>query len=625
MYNRSCVSPVRQATAFFYQPFLVLSLVVSLAILFSCQRGPDEELEYSPNEETIITDVELRIDARQSDRVTQEIFKCGDQTASPDSLGRIFFSKTKVNRAYATVKRYLASSDSWVYVRGFVPQEGHNFLTCDYYFDGRSPDDLGIPFNSAEDLLVTDWTNSGEFMLPANSLERQDGSSFSGTAYYNLERTGGGNGLAMFSGFVDFPPYARDKNKKIHLIHEFGGKIAIVITDDRNVPLKLKRGSKMRVFTERNLTQEPPSPLRMYGLEQQTGLWKEISDDAATGNNGIEYTTEVSELGIMVFGLPHETVLFRARLVDAQGGPVYSPVVISSASNREVFSVEQTNIDGWVNAYVPKGVDLNLDVVPMSRTTYLGIGADWHIVSRTAIAPLFVDTELPSISISNQSTDMVRHGLFRISGQVFNCNGQPVANAQVIETDLWTRAMPTVWTDAEGRFDFSTSRGNLDHYKGWNFIVFDGSTGYVTSPIKPHMIDRDPTVLSAEFPELTVCNQDKSEYFRVTMENGTVLNYQPPQQQLSYSLGAFHPTEEINVDGSVVLAFEGNMGAGARALWSFQILSLGLLPAAPAPPVIVTENWNNGSLYTAGEVKQFTVKDASNVIHTVDIAFRVKH
>ncbi|RYD89314.1 MAG: carboxypeptidase regulatory-like domain-containing protein, partial [Sphingobacteriales bacterium] len=230
-----------------------------------------------------------------------------------------------------------------------------------------------------------------------------------------------------------------DKNGNRTTLQSFG-LISVELESAAGEKLQMATGKKaqLTVAIPSSLQTSAPSTISMWYVDEQTGIWKEEGTATKTGTN---YVGEVSHFTFWGLNVSGPAVLLTATLKNAQNVLLpYTTVRIKRMVNGVAnYGMAITDSLGQVSGLVPKDVVMDFQVMDYCS----------NIAYSQSIGPFTANT---SLSVIN--ANIPANYSLMVKGTAVNCNGQPIANAQVTVTRNYQQ-----WylrTNSTGEFQLNT-------------------------------------------------------------------------------------------------------------------------------------------------------------------------
>jgi hypothetical protein len=182
-----------------------------------------------------------------------------------------------------------------------------------------------------------------------------------------------------------------------------------------------------------------PATIKLWYVDEQTGLWKEEGEATKTGNN---YVGEVKHFTYWNCDVSGATVNLTATFVTSDGVPfVYGSINIKPVSGYSGAAHGYTDSLGQINGPVPANMNLVLQVV----------GPCNNVIYSQNIGPYSAAVNLGTITIPSTTVSLVT-----IKGKLLNCSNAVVTNGYaLIYYDYITR-----YVSVNSNGEFSTSFSN---------------------------------------------------------------------------------------------------------------------------------------------------------------------
>ncbi|MEM8907661.1 MAG: hypothetical protein AAGD05_07425, partial [Bacteroidota bacterium] len=354
------------------------------------------------------------------------IVRLGTETKETDQNGVFLFRDVEVN----STRAYLEASKAGYFEgsRTILPQ-------------GGAISTVRIQLLPNEEIGTIAAAAGGDFVLPggtvisfpANSVQTLQGGIYNGTihiAAQALDPTVQSTAMKMPGDLTGVD--ANDQKKALVTY----GLLAIELRDDNGVLLQLARDQSLTVTLPLSdeLVSSAPANTALWYFDAEEGTWKESGTAQRSGNS---YVGQIDQLTFWNAGVPFDLVEIRGKVVDPQGEP-FSGIQVNVKYDRQaLLQSGWTSSNGNYTAKVPAGAALSLEILNECANAN----------TQREVGPFGENTVVPELMVSDEEQ------LRTITGKVFNCANEPVANAYVkINTGT---SFQLFYTESDGDFNAS--------------------------------------------------------------------------------------------------------------------------------------------------------------------------
>jgi hypothetical protein len=159
-----------------------------------------------------------------------------------------------------------------------------------------------------------------------------------------------------------------------------------------------------------------PATIPLWYFDEAKGLWKQEGIATKTGSN---YVGDVSHFSFWNYDAPANYVIMNCTVINTVGQPIRNALVkVTQVSNPANYRYGYTDSSGYVSGAVPNNSQLLLEI--FASNTCVTPNHSQNFTTTNA------NISLGNITVSNTSA------IATISGNVVNCNGQPVTNGFII-------------------------------------------------------------------------------------------------------------------------------------------------------------------------------------------------
>jgi hypothetical protein len=276
--------------------------------------------------------------------------------------------------------------------------------------------------------------NGAKITLQANGIIKKAGGAYTGdvqvyAAY--IDPTAADIAETIPGSFM-----ADDKDNKRVLLKSYG-MLAVELESASGEKLQIAPGKTAELKTPipATLSTNSPATIPLWYVDEQTGIWKEQGSASKDGNF---YVGNVTHFSFWNCDVPMNAVTLSLKLVTPSGLPIiHQGCFIQSVNNGSGFGY--TNSNGIASGLVPANDNLTLNV-----TGHCSV----NIISSQSLGSFSVNTNFGNVIVTGLTN------LVEISGNLVNCNGQPVANGDAIISYSWYSSV-YISTNSAGNFNYA--------------------------------------------------------------------------------------------------------------------------------------------------------------------------
>jgi hypothetical protein len=601
----------------------LLLLIITTVALASCDK-PTDTNRIVPK---ITTSIEgnLHIENYNFAGITIEI---GDQQTTLSSSGYFYFENVTVDEELANITISGYGNYPKMVVKTFVPQKTLNYLNIEL------PENFLVAnryiFNTTS---AIDYTSGVSVKLDANSyVHRGTTTNYSGSAYYQFDLTDPAYEIQPFGIPYALPlqgTYGEDASGNLFGVKMLSYIFYLHFATQNDQLLSLAAGKKVTIQTgqwEPGAVMTGTPPYFLYRYNTTTGRWIKMSEATQTTTPS-KFTAQSDSLtGFFVFATPYDIVKFKARLVAPDGLPISTMVQFNKTGERNKNFTGNTNRFGEITGYLPKGDNIELNVIQTVGTSdYIYVLRD--LIFKKSLGVINSETDFGDITCTNIG-DTVNRAIINLKGKVVDCNGNPVANAKL--NDSYTsHFQPNVYTDQNGNFNYYFTRGSAS---GPFFVTLRAwsPAGEVTGQMFPLNNTKKPEVTVQNLGTIKICNTNTDEYVKFIID-GVATEYRRPTNNIGYNTGpvsisdTFIRHEMVTINNNTVITYQGNSFPGSRPLFGPLVPGVTISQYLNNPRINISENRNSGSFYTRGVFEGYLVKYTDGSTHTISADFRLKN
>lgn len=465
--------------------------------------------------------------------------KLGNLTLTTDQYGHAFFRDADLNAegSFITVENaaYFTGSRRFFPVDGAETRVRVELIAKQFDHSFASQDGGLVELNGGASIT-----------FPENSIRKADGTPYNGTVKLAAHWLDPSNPRTL-----DRMPGNLQgiNNQGTEVVMATYGMVVAELQDEAGNPLNILKGKKatLKMPVPDNLLASAPNEIPLWSYYEEYGVWAE--EGKATLQNGA-YVGEVSHFSFWNCDYPYPLVNFSATLVDEDGNPVENyPVTISLVSNP-ITAYGYTDSTGYVGGKVPANEELLIQVY----------GHCGEVIYSQQIGPYTADIDLGQITISFNALNSTT-----LSGQLTDCNGDPVTNGIVI---MQFNGYNVYEYTTTGDFDvsFTSCSGTID----------------VSAVDVDQLTQSSPVMVSAggafDLGQINICNAPLQNFLRLTY-NGATTVYTPVEAGVDAGDTYFFHNmnqDSVRFDFYVTGSTVGNYDAPANFFTNFLNTQIGL-------------------------------------------------
>lgn len=281
--------------------------------------------------------------------------------------------------------------------------------------------------------------NGAKITLQANGIIKKAGDAYTGdvqvyAAY--IDPTAADIAETIPGSFM-----ADDKDNKRVLLKSYG-MLGVELESASGEKLQIAPGKTAELKTPipTTLWASSPATIPLWYVDEQTGIWKEQGSATKEGNF---YVGNVTHFSFWNCDVPMNAVTLSLKLVTPSGLPIVNQsCFIQSANYGNGFGY--TNGNGIASGLVPANDNLTLNVMGHCSVT---------IISSQSLGSFSENTNYGNVVVTGLTN------LVEISGNLVNCNGQPVANGDAIISLSWYSSA-YISTNSAGNFNYAYVKCN---------------------------------------------------------------------------------------------------------------------------------------------------------------------
>jgi uncharacterized cupredoxin-like copper-binding protein len=473
--------------------FLFIMAIAS----FSCRKDTEDiiitDITYQPPVIQVFGDVLVQVVDDAGNPVEGAGIRVGQATAQSGELGLYRFKDLTLNAA-GTFVQVTASGYFPGSTRFFPRPNANNVVRI-----GLIPANIAGQVASASGGTVS-LSNGARVSLPANGVVGASGDAYTGQVGVALHWI---NPAAQ--NLHDIMPgnlQGIDRNNREISMATFG-MLAVQLSGDAGQALQVAPGKRATLTfpLPPDYRVSAPSSIPLWYFDESRGLWIEEGRAYLQGN---AYVGEVSHFSFWNVDVPYPLVDITGTL-HINGEPAAGRLIYIRANGLNAVGSGMTNASGGFAGKVPKDEPLTLELIGPCGT-----------VSNINIGPFGSNTDLGVLNVTIQ----VNHT--EVSGQLVDCNNQPVTEGAVILS--WANQTTVVPVSAGGNFQAMIQ---LCSSSTLSIRAVDFANAYI-SATQTLTLTNTPMDLG----ELTVCDQPFTGSMELVLFN---------QQQLSFANTSISP------------------------------------------------------------------------------------
>ena len=476
-------------------PLLSLSLVF-LLIFSSClndiddvvsiEERPDPAIleNYNPIVRSVIGSLVGFVQDENGDPIIDADVSLGSLTTETDDFGHFFFNDVTLNARGSLVQ--VTKNGYFDGSRRFFPLENERSyikielinMVFAHSFNALAGGSVSLPGGASVVFesgtvsksngesydgnvsLAAEWLNP----TLASTLERMPG-NLQGVDEYNQEVALGSYGMIAVE------------------LQGSGGE-ALNIAEGATATLTMPVPAAMRT--------NAPAEIPLWSYYEPLGIW--IKEGVAAFN-GTEYVGEVSHFSFWNCDAPFPVVEFEAQFIDAYGNPLVNHQV-NILFSGSYTGAGWTDYEGYVSGLIPSGEELELQVLNIC----------YEVIFTMPMGPFSDDISLGPITVP-EGTGV---NTTIITGELLNCDAQPVAEGLVIAEYLGQ----TVYLYTDGTpFELM-----LTSCSGLTEVVVTGFDLTDLTQSEPLVVNPNT---QTDLGQISVCDQQLQSYFVITIDGVT--------------------------------------------------------------------------------------------------------
>jgi hypothetical protein len=469
--------------------YLFLLFFMTLAI-FSCRKDTEDilvtDITYQPPLIQVSGDLLVQVVDFAGNPVAGADIRVGQLTAQSGEQGLHRFKDLSLNAAgtfvQVTAAGYFPGS-----TRFFPRPNADNVVRI-----GLIPADVvgQVPAQSGGTVSLS---NGARVSLPANGVVSDNGTAYNGQVSVAMHWI---NPTA--NNLHDIMPgnlQGIDRNNREVSMATYG-MLAVTLSGASGEPLQVAPGQRATLTfpLPPAYRVSAPGSIPLWYFDESRGLWIEEGRAYLQGN---AYVGEVSHFSFWNVDVPYPLVDITGTL-HINGQPATGRLIYIRAAGLNAVGSGLTNAEGGFAGKVPKDQALTLEV-----------SGPCGVVGNINIGPLSSNTDLGVLNV----TVNVNHS--SVSGQLVDCNNQPVTEGAVIMS--WANQSLVVPVGAGGSFQAMLQVCNSSSL---SFRAVDFANAYVSATQTMTM-----TNAPMDLGQITVCDQPFSGSMELMLFNQQSLSF----------------------------------------------------------------------------------------------------
>ena len=338
-------------------------------------------------------------------------------------------------------------------------------------------------------------TNGGATVeLPADAVVLKAGGSYTGTmvnvAAKWLDPSSNTTGLTM-------PGDLRAEDEAgTAVVLASAGMMAVELTGDGGEALQLADGKSATLSfpLSSDLEASAPATVPLWSFDEEAGTWKEEGEATKQGN---KYIGAVSHFSFWNCDLPFVPITLTLTVLTSNGDPVSNAFVNLTFDDSWFSGSGYTNDEGIVSGYVPSN-----EVIEMT------------ISAQYDCTPLLTQNIGPFTTDVSLTVDFNPFQTLSITGQLLDCNSEPIANGYVIVSNDPETSGTIFNTDDFGNFsvDYLICTDENLYVSGYNISDLTTSEQIIV-----------PSTEDADLAGIFVC-ESLETFLSITLNGETFLS-----------------------------------------------------------------------------------------------------
>lgn len=455
---------------------------------------------FVPDVETIVGAVTGFIVDENEEPVEGALIRFNDQTFTTDAYGHFFIENESMNALGTLVQ--VEKEGYFKGSRRFFPQAG-----------ATSRIKIQLLVKSFDDSFAASaggtatMGNGASVTFAPGSIKTADGNAYDGTVHVASQWMD----PSALSTLDQMPGNLQGINSEVEEVAlSTYGMIAVELEGDAGQALNIAddHTATISMPVPASMQASAPAEIPLWSYHETYGLW--VEEGKATLQNGA-YVGEVSHFSFWNCDIPFDYVLLKMRLVEeASGNALFNFKVVLTTSGSTGAPTTSgsgyTDQDGLVSGAIPVNTVLQMKVFDQC-------GA---LLYTQDIGPFDMDIDLGDVIISVASG-----GFTTVTGNLLDCNGNPLNNGLVTADFLGTRIYEYP-TSSNFTMDFFTCGSTSDiEVKAINLADLVESNTYTVPPF-----------VQTDLSDISVCGNQLQNYILITVAGETAI-YSDPQADIA--------------------------------------------------------------------------------------------
>jgi hypothetical protein len=462
--------------------YILVSLVFAGLLLNGCKKDVDT-INFTPIDtigRVITHDIAGQVRDENNQPVADATIRIGSKTTQTDENGIFTIKSVEV-------------VDEAVYVRAnkpgffegsrlFIANEGETDIIEIHLLEKRLAGSFAA--NQSGDISFENI----QLSFPADGITDESGNAYSGEVMVY------GNYIDPASdGFLfEMPGDLRAFNsEQDEVVLGSYGMMAVELESTDGTKLQVKEGVSVdfSMPVPSHLLASAPTTIPLWHFDEADGFWKEEGEATLNGNT---YEGAVGHFSFWNCDAPFPLIRLDGSLVSPDGDPVPN-LWISARTNDGLERAGLASTAGTFKGKFPKDEEITFTIKSYCN----------EVVFEETYGPFSADAVLPPFVLD---PDLITNmELVNITGQIVDCNDQPVSNAYLKIYD-GTRWFSGYDIEPDGSFDITLSFCELDQNLTLSIEAYDLDTR------KKSIAQVGVVNNTVDFGMLQTCDDD-DEYF----------------------------------------------------------------------------------------------------------------
>ena len=533
-----------------------------------------------------------RVIDENGDAIPGAVVSAGTESSQTDAQGVFRLPAVKLPAAHAMVS--VKKSGYYNLSRPYIVEKGST-QTVTLQLLKKNQIDLinaitGGPINVPGGPVLT---------FPANAITDEFGGAFNG--YFRVFARYLDPSDPMLALFVPGDMTAENAADEVVFLATYG-MVAVEIENQFGQKLKIAPGKEVELRMPIIASQLASSPasIPLWYYDEITGHWKEEGSAQKVGN---EYVGKVSHFSFWNCDAQFPLTQLHGQIfLEKNTQPLVNACVRITMLSTNASSFGYTDVNGFFGGCIPKDEPLQLEVI-------LPENCGGQVLFTQNIGPFADISTIPPIFIPASA----QVPLFKLSGRLVTCTGQPITNGYV-KVAFASETEHYFFADEDGSFDFVAV--GCDNAPKTGML-----TGYdLTNLLESNAISINTPPNTIDLGNLMVCNA-VTEYIQYTLDGQSFTNIDP--------FGALNTTTTILatqqdslLNLSLHMTFQNSGQLGKFPVISLNVNQFDLYPlSGNTVTTTVTAYGNKGDNITGTFDGNF--KDINGGNHKISGSYRV--